>query len=88
MPPPTDTGLILVLLMVNSTFFGTNCSYFCCFHLPEIIMKIKEQYHVSCPCLNHKYLSQNLPKKNIVHVGGVLKTSGPTDSKSVPGFEN
>ena len=23
----------------------------------------------------------------IVHVGGVLKTSGPADSKSVPGFK-
>ena len=24
----------------------------------------------------------------IGHVGGVLKTSGPADSKSVPGFDN
>ena len=24
----------------------------------------------------------------IGHVGGVLKTSGPADSKSVPGFNN
>ena len=24
----------------------------------------------------------------IVHVGGVLKTSGPADFKSAPGFEN
>ena len=34
------------------------------------------------------------PKKSqpklgqIAHVGGVLETSGPADSKSAPGFEN
>ena len=35
-----------------------------------------------CPQISQPKLGQ------IVHVGGVLKTSEPTDFKSVPGFEN
>ena len=30
----------------------------------------------------------DLTERKIVHVGGVLKMSGPADFKSVPGFEN
>ena len=36
-------------------------------------------------------LNPQIPQPNpgqIAHVGGVLKTSGPAVSKSVPGFEN
>ena len=47
-----------------------------------IIMKFKEWDHSS--------LTSNISAKvgQIVHVGGVLKTSGPADFKSVPSFEN
>ena len=37
-------------------------------------------------CLYPQISQQKLGQ--IVHVGGVLKTSGPADFKSVPGFEN
>ena len=45
-------------------------------------MKIKQWYHVS--------LASSISAKtwSIAHVGGVLKTIGPANFKSVPGFEN
>ena len=45
-------------------------------------MEIKEWYHVTLTSISQPKLGQ------IVHVEGVLKTSGPSDFKSVPGFEN
>ena len=46
----------------------------------SIIKKIKEWYHVS--------LTSNISAKTWSGIGGVLKTSGPADFKSNPGFEN
>ena len=46
------------------------------------------QIGTNCPdfCYFPKISQPNLGQ--IVHVGGVLKTSGPADFKSAPGFEN
>ena len=67
---------LLVPVMVNRTIFGTNCSDFFYFHLQQI------NSHE-----NKRLVSQQKLGK-IVHVGAVLKTSGPAVLKYVPGFEN
>ena len=68
--------------MVNRLTFGTNCSDFCYFHLQEINYHRNKKFQSIQPQISQPKLGQ------IGHVGGVLETSGPADSKSVPGFEN
>ena len=52
------------------------------FVIVELLSRLKIQIMCLQPQISQPKLGQ------IGHVGGVLKTSGPADFKSVPGFDN